>query len=64
MAVWPPAGALRARLAELGADLAIPPAVVRRADAAMIAAAALHGPQLEHPAYLGLDAYPTARRVA
>lgn len=57
-------GALRARLAELGADLAVPPRPLCTDNAAMIAAAALHGPRLEHPAYLGLDAFPTARRVA
>ena len=54
-------GALRERLAGLGATFAVPERALCTDNAAMIAAAALDGPRLPFPQYLGLDAYPTGR---
>jgi N6-L-threonylcarbamoyladenine synthase len=55
-------GELRRRLAELGATVHVPPRALCTDNAAMIAGAALHGPRLGYPAYLGLDAYATGER--
>jgi N6-L-threonylcarbamoyladenine synthase len=51
--------ALRARLAELGVELFLPPAELCTDNAAMIAAAALDGGAIPYPDYLGLDVYAT-----
>ncbi|HEY7893200.1 MAG TPA: tRNA (adenosine(37)-N6)-threonylcarbamoyltransferase complex transferase subunit TsaD, partial [Solirubrobacteraceae bacterium] len=56
-------GELRRRLAELGAAVHVPPAVLCTDNAAMIASAARFGAQLEYPAYLTLDAYATGERA-
>jgi N6-L-threonylcarbamoyladenine synthase len=55
-------GELRRRLGELGASVHVPPRELCTDNAAMIAGAAVHGPQLAYPAYLGLDAYATGER--
>jgi N6-L-threonylcarbamoyladenine synthase len=55
-------GELRRRLGELGATVHVPPAALCTDNAAMIAGAALHGPRLSYPDYLGLDAYATGER--
>jgi N6-L-threonylcarbamoyladenine synthase len=55
-------GELRRRLGELGASVHVPPRELCTDNAAMIAGAALDGPQLAYPAYLGLDAYATGER--
>jgi N6-L-threonylcarbamoyladenine synthase len=56
-------GALRARLAGLGAELAVPDRSLCTDNAAMIASAALHEPALPFPEYLSLDAYATGTRA-
>jgi N6-L-threonylcarbamoyladenine synthase len=55
-------GELRRRLGELGADVHVPPRALCTDNAAMIAAAAIHGKRLSYPDYLGLDAYATGER--
>ena len=50
-------GELRARLRELDAEVHVPARALCTDNAAMIAAAALHGRRLAYPLYLGLDAY-------
>jgi N6-L-threonylcarbamoyladenine synthase len=57
-------GALRRRVAQLGADVHLPPMSLCTDNAAMIASAARYAPQLPYPAYLGLDAYATGERPA
>ena len=57
-------GALRERLAGLGATLRVPARVLCTDNAAMIASAARYGEQLRYPDYLGLDAYATGERAA
>jgi N6-L-threonylcarbamoyladenine synthase len=52
-------GALRARLAELGAELHVPDRAVCTDNAAMIASAARYREALRYPHYLSLDAYAT-----
>ncbi|HEV7586030.1 MAG TPA: tRNA (adenosine(37)-N6)-threonylcarbamoyltransferase complex transferase subunit TsaD [Solirubrobacteraceae bacterium] len=52
-------GELRRRLKALDAKVHVPPRELCTDNAAMIAAAALHGGQLAYPRYLGLDAYAT-----
>jgi N6-L-threonylcarbamoyladenine synthase len=52
-------GPLRARLAELGAELHAPPAELCTDNAAMIAAAARDVTPLAYPDYLALDVYAT-----
>jgi len=52
-------GPLRERLQGLGVELNVPPAELCTDNAAMIAAAALHGPALAPGTHLALDAYPT-----
>jgi N6-L-threonylcarbamoyladenine synthase len=56
-------GALRERLAGLGATLHVPARVLCTDNAAMIASAARYGEQLAYPSYLGLDAYATGERA-
>jgi N6-L-threonylcarbamoyladenine synthase len=55
-------GELRRRLAELGADVHLPPSVLCTDNAAMIGAAARFARALPYPDYLGLDAYATGER--
>jgi N6-L-threonylcarbamoyladenine synthase len=55
-------GELRRRLAGLGVRVHLPPMTLCTDNAAMIAAAARHAPQLPYPTYLGLDAYATGER--
>ncbi len=57
-------GALRHRLARLGATVHLPPMSLCTDNAAMIASAARYAPWLPYPAYLGLDAYATGERRA
>jgi len=52
-------GPLRERLRGLGVELFLPPSELCTDNAAMIAAAALSGPVLPYPAYLGLEVYAT-----
>jgi N6-L-threonylcarbamoyladenine synthase len=52
-------GPLRARLAELGVELALPPLELCTDNAAMIASAARYATALPYPDYLGLEAYAT-----
>lgn len=52
-------GPLRERITGLGVEVHVPPRALCTDNAAMIAAAALHQPALEPPAYLALDAYAT-----
>ncbi|HEX4187186.1 MAG TPA: tRNA (adenosine(37)-N6)-threonylcarbamoyltransferase complex transferase subunit TsaD [Solirubrobacteraceae bacterium] len=56
-------GELRRRLGELGATVHVPLRALCTDNAAMIAAAALHGRRLSYPDYLGLDAYATGERA-
>ena len=51
---------LRERAASLGVPVKIPPPALCTDNAAMIASAARWVEPVEHPRYLGLDAYPTA----
>jgi N6-L-threonylcarbamoyladenine synthase len=51
---------LRARVAELGVEVKIPPTELCTDNAAMIASAARHVEPLPFPRYLALDAYPTS----
>jgi tRNA N6-adenosine threonylcarbamoyltransferase len=51
---------LRERAAALGAPVKIPPPSLCTDNAAMIASAARWVEPVPFPAYLGLDAYPTA----
>jgi N6-L-threonylcarbamoyladenine synthase len=55
-------GALRERIAGLGAEVAIPPPVLCTDNAAMIASAARHVDALPFPRYLDLDVYATGER--
>jgi N6-L-threonylcarbamoyladenine synthase len=55
-------GELRRRLAELGANVHLPPAVLCTDNAAMIGGAARFAQALPYPDYLGLDAYATGER--
>ena len=57
-------GALRGRLAGLGATLRVPARVLCTDNAAMIASAARYGEQLRYPDYLGVDAYASGERAA
>jgi N6-L-threonylcarbamoyladenine synthase len=52
-------GPLRARIEQIGAEVAIPPPELCTDNAAMIAAAARHVTPLPYPEYAGLDAYAT-----
>ncbi len=56
-------GALRARLAQLGVQLEIPPRELCTDNAAMIASAARYVPALTYPSYLELDVYATGERA-
>ncbi len=51
---------LRERAAGLGVEVKVPPPELCTDNAAMIASAARWVEPVEHPRYLGLDAYPTA----
>lgn len=55
-------GTLRRRLAELGAQLNIPPPELCTDNAAMIASAARYIEALPYPEYLGLEVYATGER--
>ncbi len=56
-------GALRARLAQLGAELHVPPRELCTDNAAMIASAARFTTAQAFPDYLGMDAYATGQRA-
>jgi N6-L-threonylcarbamoyladenine synthase len=56
-------GPLRARLAELGVELDIPPAELCTDNAAMIASAARYVNAAPYPAYLDIDVYATGERA-
>jgi N6-L-threonylcarbamoyladenine synthase len=56
-------GALRARLADVGAVLDVPPTELCTDNAAMIASAARFVPQLPFPDYFSLDVYATGERA-
>jgi N6-L-threonylcarbamoyladenine synthase len=56
-------GPLRARLAELGVELSVPPPALCTDNAAMIASAARFAPVLSFPDYLMLDVYATGERA-
>ncbi|HEX3510863.1 MAG TPA: tRNA (adenosine(37)-N6)-threonylcarbamoyltransferase complex transferase subunit TsaD [Solirubrobacteraceae bacterium] len=56
-------GALRARLAELDAEVHVPSRALCTDNAAMIASAARYAPAIAHPGYLELDAYATGERA-
>ncbi len=55
-------GPLRERLAQLGAELKVPPRELCTDNAAMIAGAARYARPLPFPDYLSLDAYATGER--
>ncbi len=55
-------GPLRARLAELGVELDVPPRELCTDNAAMIASAARYVPALPYPDYLSLDVYASGQR--
>jgi len=55
-------GALRARVAELGLEVSVPPRELCTDNAAMIASAARFRPALAFPDYLALDAYASGER--
>ena len=55
-------GVLRKRVEDLGVRVAIPEPALCTDNAAMIAAAARHLPELPYPDYLDLDAYATGER--
>jgi N6-L-threonylcarbamoyladenine synthase len=55
---------LRARVAELGVAVHVPPPELCTDNAAMIGSAARWVPPMAFPAYLGLDAYATRRSAA
>jgi N6-L-threonylcarbamoyladenine synthase len=55
---------LRARVAELGVAVHVPPPKLCTDNAAMIGSAARWVPPMAFPAYLGLDAYATRRGAA
>ena len=55
-------GALRERLASLGAEIDIPPRELCTDNAAMIASAARFVEALPYPEYLGVDVYATGER--
>jgi N6-L-threonylcarbamoyladenine synthase len=55
-------GPLRERLAQLGAELRVPPRELCTDNAAMIASAARFTRSLPFPEYLALDAYATGER--
>jgi N6-L-threonylcarbamoyladenine synthase len=57
-------GALRCRLAELGATVHVPERVLCTDNAAMIASAARFVAPMAYPSYLALDAYATGERPA
>lgn len=56
-------GLLRARLAELGVELDVPPRELCTDNAAMIASAARYVEPLVYPDYLALDVYATGERA-
>jgi len=56
-------GALRARLAELEAELDVPPRELCTDNAAMIASAARYVEAIPFPGYLSLDVYATGERA-
>ncbi len=56
-------GPLRARLAELGVELDVPPIALCTDNAAMIASAGRYVPALPYPDYLALDAYASGEPV-
>ena len=56
-------GPLRARLAQLGVELDVPPPALCTDNAAMIASAARYVDALSYPDYLGLDAYASGEPV-
>ena len=55
-------GVLRARLAELGVELDVPPIALCTDNAAMIASAARYVEPLAYPRYLSLDVYASGER--
>ena len=55
-------GVLRARLAELGVELDVPPIALCTDNAAMIASAARYVEPLSYPRYLSLDVYASGER--
>lgn len=55
-------GPLREAMGTLGVELDIPPRALCTDNAAMIASAARHSPQLSFPNYLELDVYATGER--
>ena len=56
-------GAVRSRMAALGAELHVPPRELCTDNAAMIASAARFTEVLPYPEYLGLDVYATGERM-
>jgi N6-L-threonylcarbamoyladenine synthase len=55
-------GPLRARLAQLGVPLSVPPRALCTDNAAMVASAARFTPQLAFPDYLDVDVYASGER--